>query len=95
MPASDPIKNIPSLNDYYRVVCEDLAWSDRSPLLYFTGAGERFAYSDIHVYAGQEADGKYVLTSSCRFPEELPDRLAVVWYSGGQEKSITPVERTD
>ena len=105
--AEDPEKADPvtvqlirtSLNDYYRIECVDLSRIDQSPVLYLLDengkAADRFADSDIHVYAGQAPEGRYILTSGCRLPEELPDRLAIVWYRESWKKSTTPVIRTE
>ena len=104
---NDPEKTVPvtvrlirtGLNDYYRVECEDPARSGQAPALYLADgqgkAEDRFAWSRIYLYSAQKRDGKLVFTSSCSLPEELPDRLCVVWYDGARRQETTVVEKTD
>lgn len=104
---SEPGKTVPvtvqlirtELNDYYRIECEDPARSGQAPVLYLADgeghAGDRFAYSKIYLYSAQDRDGKLVFTSGCSLPEELPDRLCIVWYDGARRQETTVVEKTD
>ena len=88
------------LNDYCRIRTADTARSFMRPQLYLVGdqirAAEHFAQSEIYSYSAQNTDGMLVYTFGCRLPEELPDRLVIVWYDSVSPYSAetTPVERT-
>ena len=92
------------LNDYYQIRCTELARSFWGPMLVkdpedpkTQGSEWVFARSDIYSYAVQEVDGMLVYTGGCQFPEELPDRIQIHWYSpeayGLHENTVA--ERTD
>ena len=92
------------LNDYCQIRCTEPARSFWSPLLVkdpedpkTQGSEWAFARSDIYSYAVQEVDGTLVFIGGCQFPEELPDRIRIHWYSpeayGLHENTVA--ERTD
>lgn len=89
------------LNDYCRIRTADTARSFMVPQLYLAEdrirATEHFARSEIYAYSAQKTGGMLVYTFGCRLPEELPDRLTVVWFDSAQRNGpeTTPVERTD
>ena len=76
------------LNDYYQVRCTEPERSFSSPMLIrdpedpkTQGSEWVFAQADIYSYAVQVVDGMLVYTHGCQFPEELPDRIRIHWYS--------------
>lgn len=88
------------LNDYCRIRTADTARAFMAPRLYLVEdqvrPTEHFAQSEIYAYSAQRTGGMLVYTFGCRLPEELPDRLAVVWFDSAEMKApeTTPVERT-
>lgn len=90
------------LNDYYQIECADPGRSFQSTLLYPEGGNtdqfsDSFARSDIYSWSVRKKGETLVFTSSCRLPEELPDRLVIRWmetelYSPNE---WTVIERTE
>ncbi len=90
------------LNEYYVVRSADTARSFQAPCLYMEGTAQhtvesRFGYSGIHSFSVQERNGELLFADACRIPENLPDRLVIVWFDtdNNPHPEETLIERTD
>ena len=82
------------LNDYFQIQCPDLERSYQSPWLYLEDEISSFARSGIHSYSVQEKEGMLVFTTASLIPEEIPNRLIILWYDSGYDGK-TVIDRVD